>query len=126
MRIKLLCLLWLYSIFAIAQTSEFNGSGNNFVEYTQSNLPIIIEDDSLELASLEVFPNPVKSILKFRSNVSISTLSLYNILGQKLNVYTMNKSSGTINIKDLANGIYLIKFETDKGDVSVTKRILKN
>ncbi|WP_296385328.1 T9SS type A sorting domain-containing protein [Winogradskyella sp.] len=145
MRIKLLGLLWLSTILAIAQTTEFDGSGNDSMTYsvesTLSNTiingirssfqKITIESDNQELSdskviSLEVFPNPVKSTLKFRSNVKIITLSLYNVLGQKLIVYAMNKSSGAINIRDLANGIYLIKFETIDGDISVTKRILKN
>ncbi len=113
--------------YSVGSTST-SSSPNRYYSATQN---IIIEDGSLglndfELTSLDVFPNPAKSILKFRSNVKITTLNLYNILGQKLKVYTMNKSSGTIDIRNLTNGIYLIKFETLDGEKSVTKRILKN
>lgn len=131
MRIKLLCLLWLYSIFASAQMINFNGSSDNFIENIHRSLPVFITAPQggttvdLEITTLEVFPNPAKSTLKFRANETISTISIYNILGQKLKRYTINKSSGTLNIKNLANGIYLIKFETLK-DISVTKKILKN
>ena len=42
MRVKLLSLFWFISAVAIAQTIEYDGSGNDYIEYQHGNLPIII------------------------------------------------------------------------------------
>ena len=69
-----------------------------------------------------VFPNPTSSILKIDdTSFTLKNIELFNVLGKKVFVSTKNE----INIAHLVNGVYLLKIESEKGNV-VTKRIIKN
>ncbi|MDG1037452.1 MAG: T9SS type A sorting domain-containing protein [Polaribacter sp.] len=71
--------------------------------------------------ALSVYPNPVSSFIKVDdSSFSISNMTIFNLIGQKLLSTIENK----LNIENLDNGVYLLKVETVSGKY-FTKRILK-
>ena len=66
-----------------------------------------------------VYPNPVKDILTVEyallSNVSVTSLGIYDINGKLLKSIPITKQLGIekINVSDLANGTYIISFGAD-------------
>ncbi|QXP69702.1 T9SS type A sorting domain-containing protein [Polaribacter sp. R2A056_3_33] len=88
---------------------------HNYGEVTAS----VKDFSSIDFA---VFPNPTSSILKIDdTRFTLRNIELFNVLGKKVFVSTKNE----INIAHLVNGVYLLKIESEKGNV-VTKRIIKN
>lgn len=70
----------------------------------------------------KVYPNPTKNILTIDdASFSIKNIEIFNILGKKVFASTKNE----INIAHLVNGIYLLKIESEKGNIAA-KRIIKN
>jgi len=70
----------------------------------------------------EVYPNPTSSAIEIvEINFNLKQIEIFNILGKKVLTSTKNE----VNITDLVNGVYLLKIESEKGEIA-TKRIVKN
>ncbi|WP_299116656.1 T9SS type A sorting domain-containing protein [uncultured Winogradskyella sp.] len=99
--------------------------------YYSSNQSITVEDNSLginnyTINSVEVKPNPTKSVVNFTANTMISYINLYNILGQKIKTFKVYHSEGILDIKNLTDGLYILKFKSSDSNQIMTKRIIKN
>lgn len=62
-----------------------------------------------------LYPNPVRSLLNIqtKNNIQISSLSIYNTLGQLLLV--VPDATSAIDVSSLNSGTYFIKVNSDKG-----------
>ena len=73
----------------------------------------------------KVFPNPVSDNITVYTNLEISEVNIYNVLG--VNVYNetsaMNNSRLDINVSDFNEGVYFIKIKTE--DRIIVKRFIK-
>lgn len=67
---------------------------------------------------LSLSPNPAKDILNlnFQDFENIQSISIYNILGQLVQITT--NLSNSINVADLKTGNYIIKLHTEQGEIS--------
>jgi hypothetical protein len=76
------------------------------------------------VASVSVFPNPVKDVLSIQGSMNIQEVTLMNMVGQV--VFSM-KADGTnlnINTSDLKSGIYNLKVRMADGFIN--KKIVVN
>ena len=75
--------------------------------------------------SLTVYPNPIKNSINVSVNngVIVNTITVYTIQGKKL-VQQELKDDTTIDVSSLSQGIYFVKLNTNKGEI--TKKIIKN
>ncbi len=74
-----------------------------------------------EVSSLDLFPNPVQTILNIKSKSKIKSIEVYNIMGQtKLKKVGFNNS---IDLSSLKSGIYFIRIECENG--FLTEKALK-
>ncbi|WP_396142879.1 leucine-rich repeat domain-containing protein [Flavobacterium sp.] len=91
-----------FPIVTNTATSTFQTLGNN-----QFNL-----DNYVSLS-----PNPAKDILNLnvQDEVNIKSIAIYNMLGQLVQITTSPTNS--INISDLKAGNYIIKLQTEKGEI---------
>ena len=80
-----------------------------------------VNDNIANLAS--VYPNPTKGILNvdMPSTISVKSSNLFNLLGQDTGVKLIN---GTMNVSDLARGVYILNVETSAG--TLTQKVVKN
>ncbi len=73
----------------------------------------------------KVYPNPVSDNITVYTNLGISEVNIYNILG--VNVYNetaaLNNSRLDINVSDFNEGVYFIKVKTENGET--VKRFIK-
>ncbi len=70
--------------------------------------------------ALEIYPNPSTGIFYLDSAITIKESSLFNIMGQKINVKVQNNS---LNLLNYPAGIYLLQATDENGNVSVSKLI---
>ncbi len=80
-----------------------------------------IKEQLLSNGEVLVYPNPARNIINIESNNEIKEVVVYNLLGQKIKQY--HSAVNTIDISDIANGIYVINITTDKG--VTTKKFIK-
>jgi hypothetical protein len=75
--------------------------------------------------SLLVYPNPTSKLINIQSNKTdnIKSISIFNILGNLVDSYSVDSHKFTIDTEKYKNGIYLLKIETSKSIYS--KKVIK-
>ncbi len=90
----------LIGIIVIATLTQFGWLGI-------PNPSLAVNDNSLNNVTL--FPNPVGDLLNLRSSVPIESVTIYNMLGQRLLYRNVDVMNTQLDISNLASGQYLIK-----------------
>ena len=62
-----------------------------------------------------IFPNPANNVLNINSNSNINRVEVYNMMGQMIGMYNVNDLNTQINTNSFANGVYMVKIETENG-----------
>lgn len=78
-----------------------------------------------EKISLDIYPNPVKSLSTIQYKVTQSSnvkLSIYNMQGQRIDVLQngyqqIGRHEKTIDVSDLASGLYIVRLVVDTGNL---------
>ena len=94
---------------------------------------IFEEDETLSVEPIDagammIYPNPTNSdmtVVLNNSALKITEMELYDLTGRKVHQQTVNQSSGTLQLNELAQGAYILKVYLDQGEV-VTWRVVKN
>jgi uncharacterized delta-60 repeat protein len=112
----------------------FGGLANIYFDY---NYPITTNTYTTTIQALStqdfsfgnyfsLYPNPVSDVLNInkKESIEISSIYIYNVLGQLMMVVPNAKNSSTIDVSNLSSGNYFVKVNSDKG-TSNTKFIKK-
>tara|TARA_R110002012_G_scaffold11368_2_gene51370 strand:+ start:45126 stop:46514 length:1389 start_codon:yes stop_codon:yes gene_type:complete len=110
------------------KAADFDGDGwldvvsasitDNKLAWYKNNTLSISEN---EFANYQIFPNPTDGILHIESKLPISTISVFNILGQSIE---KNQNANQIDLSKAESGVYLLKIEDRNGN-SQTHKIVK-
>jgi len=63
----------------------------------------------LDAAGFTAYPNPVKNVLNLKANEVISSVVVYNVLGQEVYNANVNALASTIDMASFASGAYFVK-----------------
>ncbi|AWI26961.1 T9SS type A sorting domain-containing protein [Flavobacterium pallidum] len=63
--------------------------------------------------TLKVYPNPVKNILNLSGTKNISSVSVFNMLGQQMLTKNVNANESQIDMAHLASGTYFVKVSAE-------------
>jgi hypothetical protein len=84
-----------------------------------SNDLITSTDTPASSVILTVYPNPVSDILTISSETEISSISLYDLRGNRLLVMRCNDSLCTVDVSGLIRGTYIVRVFTAEGSQAV-------
>lgn len=76
-----------------------------------------------ELATLVAYPNPVKDILNVSFDSAITSIALYNMMGQQVMARMLNSNEAAIDVSGLTSGTYFVKVQAEAQ--SKTLKIIK-
>jgi uncharacterized repeat protein (TIGR03803 family) len=95
--------------FLYGMTSE--GGTNGLGVIYKYALPVGINELSNINNQLLIYPNPTKNSFTISINTEMKNahLAIYNVLGEKIYNAAFNKEDNTIDVKQLASGIYLVE-----------------
>ena len=97
--------------------------GNNAVgSFKVSAYDASLGNDSFNLNGFKAYPNPVKDIFRISYVKEISSVAVYNLLGQEIQNTKVNALSSDINLTSLSRGTYLVKV-TVEGLINTIKVI---
>ena len=99
-----------------------NFSGSAYIDNLKINDEVMAVNDTAK-GNITLYPNPVKDILKLNlpNGEKISTIEVYNTLGQKVSDF---RNVEEINLKQLKAGVYIINLKNNKGK-TYTSKIIK-
>jgi len=106
----------------------FVGTGNGDTYYFNNTTVVGVQDEqNSSFVELKAYPNPVNNMLNISGreiNLDQAELSVYSILGEKLNLtMTRSGSFASINFSDLAPGVYILVIQNDV--LNYTTKIIK-
>jgi len=106
----------------------FVGSGTGNTYYFRNTTIVSVEEEqNSSFIEVKAYPNPVSNTLSISGrNIDLdkSDVSVYSILGEKLNLKTTkNGSFASINFSDLTAGIYILVIKNEV--VNYTTKIIK-
>ena len=103
----------------------FSKNANIYFDY---NFPIVTNTATTTIAALSVqdfvfsnyfsvYPNPVHNVLNIatKESIEVSSINIYNTLGQLVLVIPNAQSTKTVDVSILTTGNYFIKINSDKG-----------
>ncbi|WP_452225442.1 T9SS type A sorting domain-containing protein [Lacinutrix chionoecetis] len=88
-----------------AFTDRFNAQGYNMPAYT-CNLSV----EEFTANTISIFPNPTHGIITLKHIEQEYNVAIFNMLGQKVKDQTIDATSNTMDVSNLATGTYFIKF----------------
>ena len=83
-------------------------------EFTGS---MAVQDNTLK--GVKLYPNPVVDFVNINFSSKIDSVEIYNVAGQRVVSQKWNAASGTMDMRNLAPGMYIIKLNTGKEVQSV-------
>lgn len=78
---------------------------------------------SFDSTNFAYYPNPVKNILNLSYNQEISTVEVFNLLGQKVITNAINANAAQIDMSNVSKGAYMVKVTSNKQ--AKTIRVIK-
>ena len=100
---------------------------NGDTEVRMDNLVLVnlgvLSTEEFSASNLTVYPNPAKTTITIKSTeqAQIDSVELYSVLGKRV-LTSSNLVNDSIDVSEVASGIYLLK--VNSGANSVTKRII--
>jgi hypothetical protein len=82
-----------------------------------------LSTDDFEKNTFKVYPNPVKDVLHIDYTSDISSVSVYNLLGQEVLRSEINSNNGELNMTNLSSCTYLVKIMS--GNLVKTMKVIK-
>lgn len=69
----------------------------------------VASTEDFAFAQFSVYPNPVIDILNIKSNEVVQAISIYNVLGQKVNQVSPKVASPSVDMSALKSGVYFVE-----------------
>lgn len=85
---------------------------------------VTLSNDSFNLAGLQLYPNPVTSLLTVDYTDTITAIEVFNIVGQKVTSKNVNALSTTVDMSNMAAGTYFVKVQA--ANAARTIKVVKN
>jgi len=107
------------SIYTSSKEFIYSVSAPRFVAHFTSLISEI--NEYKDNSEINIYPNPANDFIRISYNENkVNYINIFNLQGQKVFSEKLNKKENTftINVSNLANGIYLLQFQTDKGFIS--------
>jgi hypothetical protein len=88
--------------------------------YSNYNNALNIVDEILS-RSVKLYPNPVDDFLTINSEIPLTKVEIYSILGRKVKEF--NAGFNSMRIDNLSNGVYIVRILAEKG--STSRKLIK-
>ncbi len=107
-------------------TVDIDGEVRNSVtpDMGADEFTAVLATDDITKSTVKIYPNPVVDFVSIKHSSKIDAVEVYNVAGQKVGISKWNAASGTMDMRNLAPGIYIIKVKTGN-DVKAVKVIKK-
>ncbi len=79
--------------------------------------------NDLTTVGFSAYPNPVKDVLNLEAREAISTVSIYNVLGQEVYNAEVNALNASIDMSSFTSGAYFVKVNV--GGVEGIQKVIK-
>jgi hypothetical protein len=87
------------------------------------NCPTALDTQTFNAFKMQVYPNPIKDILTISADTEITTIAIYNLIGQQVFAKSINTNQDKIDVSSFQAGTYFVKVQANSD--SKTFKIIK-
>ncbi len=89
--------------------------GCHSISPLEVTVTVTLGTDNFDLSGLKYYPNPVNNVLNIEFAGGITSVEVYNAIGQKVMAQKENTISTSVDMTSLAAGTYFVKVTSQKG-----------
>ncbi|MGJ8593577.1 MAG: T9SS type A sorting domain-containing protein [Aquaticitalea sp.] len=82
-------------------------NGNGIADYLEASVTLAVSE--LNVLEVSVFPNPVTDMLNLKSVQTMTSVKVYNLLGQVVMSSSPNALETSVNLSSFRSGVYVLK-----------------
>jgi hypothetical protein len=115
---------------AIKATPNVNGladAGKKSGTYIVDNITLgatVLSIKNNSVLDFSMYPNPTSNMLNISAKETIQDTQIFNVLGKNVMSVKVNNSKASIDVSNLATGIYLVKYSVN-GTIGTAKFVKK-
>lgn len=120
-------------VAASTETRYFAIGGKGVIASSADQINVRLDDIKIEkiittgiknntLTTVTLFPNPSTGLLNINNVEAISTIEVYNVIGDKVYSSKLDKGNNSIDLSNLANGSYFVKINSNNN--VTTKKVV--
>jgi hypothetical protein len=107
-----------------SNVTSFNNSIEDNFSVINFKAEDVLRTQNINNLKTIIFPNPTIDKLLIESDYKISSLKLYNLIGQLIIAKIINQKSSILDLSQINKGTYLLTLESEMGIES--KKVIKN
>jgi len=101
----------------------YSALGQNLLYLDDIAVDAVLSSGSFDSSSFRYFPNPVKDVLNISYTTDITSVTVYNLVGQQVLAKTVNATEASVDMSALADGTYIVNVTS--GESVKTLKIVK-
>jgi hypothetical protein len=98
-------------------------SGNCRSTALPVTVDVVLGKESFDIASFTYYPNPVQDVLNLTYSQDITSVSVFNLLGQRVIAKEVNATEAKVDMSGLADGTYIVNVTA--GNTVKTLKVVK-
>ncbi len=97
--------------------TKWIGTWQGLAVFNESGIPNSVNENIKSIDLINIYPNPSNDFINIElfSGMNISIVEIVNIQGKLVKIHELKTNKKTIDIRDLSDGMYIIKMHTDRG-----------
>ena len=108
-------------IYSVTVTDANNCSNSDEINITVTNT------QSVTIENVRIYPNPASDVVTIDATEwlhQVNSIEIYNQLGQLVQI-KHGQAGNQINVQDLANGLYIIRWKTESNETLGIAKLIK-
>ena len=81
--------------------------------------PCTLANSTFSISGLDYFPNPIKNEFSILANEVLKSVTVFNLLGQKLFSKLVNSEKVILDFSDVSNAIYFVKIDSETNSKTI-------
>lgn len=121
---------WSYPVTGLEPNTQYfyrlratNANVTSITSNVMGALTAVLATDSFNKIGLKYYPNPVANVINLSAVQNLTSVSVYNVMGQNVLNKTLNAHSAQVDMASLKAGYYFIKVVS--GSEAVTLKVVK-
>ncbi|GAA5096721.1 hypothetical protein GCM10023210_30820 [Chryseobacterium ginsengisoli] len=96
-----------------------NATTPDLGSYEFTNVVLAVGDVAAKNNKLNYYPNPVVDFITINNDSKIKNIEVYNTAGQRLINETINAEKGSVDMRRVPSGVYILKVNSEKDSQSL-------
>lgn len=102
---------------------DYSSPGTGYIYLDDIIVDVALSNNTFDLSKLSLYPNPVKDVFHVSFDKEITSVTVYNLLGQEVLSKTTKANHVAVDLSKFSNGTYIVKVTSD--DLLKTFKVIK-